>query len=100
ENLTLLKSFGLGDVADVNVGNAVIIQVSEIHPHAFERVASKHVGFRRREASLAFQQSKPNLSGCRSIPKKTIWSKVMRDIQFRQQVAIEITGANCKAPSS
>src|SRR6185503_2262807 len=100
EHLTLLESFWLSDVADVYVGHAIIIQVGKVHAHAFERVASKHIGFRRCKLSPAFQQSKTNLSACRSIPKKTIWSKVMRDIQLRQQVAIEITGAHCETPSS
>jgi len=51
-----------GDVADINVQEAVPVHVAEIAPHALKRIAAQHARLRIGEPPVAFQDSKFKLA--------------------------------------
>src|SRR5690349_9536101 len=58
DEMTFFEAVFLGDVADVDVGPAVTVQVAEVDTHAFVRVVAQHLRLRRRKRTSSFQQLK------------------------------------------
>src|ERR1051325_6421179 len=94
--MTVLESILLGDVADVDVRPSVTIQIAEINAHAFVRVAAKHFRLRRRERSSSFQQLEAGMTGCRNVVQEAVGAEVVGEIDFGEQVAVEVARRDCK----
>src|SRR5678815_72235 len=48
DEITFFESILLSDVADVDVGPAVVVQIAEVNTHALVRVSAKHLRLRCR----------------------------------------------------
>src|SRR5687767_7926440 len=93
EKMTFLQRKTIGDVAYINIEDAVAVDISEVYSHSLERILSKHERGRRCEAPLPFENREFEVPRSRSVVEQPVRAEIIGNIYFRQQVAIEIRSA-------
>ena len=87
-----------GDVAHIDVRDAVPIDVPKIHAHPFERVEAQHARLGIGKPAAAFQDREFQMARCRAIVQQPVGPEVVAEVNLGQQISIEILGADGQRP--
>src|SRR6185369_16035699 len=87
------------NIADINVENAVAIDIAEIHAHPLERIVPEHAGFRIGEVPAALQHGELEMSRSGEVVQQAIRPKVVAKIDFGQLITVKIGRANSQGPA-
>src|SRR2546423_12462818 len=82
-----------GNVADVDIEDPIAIHIGEVATHALEGILSEHARLWSGETAAPLKLDELEMTGGRTIMKEAIGTEIVCEINFRQEIAIEISGA-------
>ena len=96
--MALLQRVLIGDVVDADVSVAVAVDVAEVDGHALVRIVAEHLRRGEREAASALEQREAQMASSRAVVQESVRPEVAREIQLRQEVAVEVGRADAERP--
>src|SRR6185436_2483144 len=88
------------DVADVNIEKPVAIEITEVDAHPLKGIMPHHARFRRMQVAPAFEQDKIHFAGLGTVMEKSIGAEIVGQIEFGQEVAVQVSRAHGQSPTS
>ena len=99
EEMTFGQGERVRNITDVNVEQTVAVHVAEIHAHAFEGILAEHARFGVGESAAAFEHGKFQMAGRGFIVQQPVGSEIVRQINFRHLVAVQIRHTDGQRPA-
>jgi hypothetical protein len=88
------------NVADVNIEEAVAVDIPEIHTHSLEGIMPQDAGFGGGEIALTFEQNEFQVARGGAVVQEAVGTEVVGDVKFGQQVAVEVGGDHGQGPAA
>ena len=99
--MCFLEGILFGKVADVDIEDPVAIDVTEVHPHALERILPEHVGGRGEERGSAPQRHEKRCPALlRDVVQYLVGADIVGQIKIHPHVAIDVESAHGHRPSA
>src|SRR5207253_9577335 len=86
------------DVAYVNIQQSISLDVAEITTHPLEGILSQHARFRGMQIALTMERYKFQMAGLGTIVKQSVRAKIVREINLRQKIAVQIRSPHGHGP--
>ena len=99
EKMTFAQGEFVRDVADVNIENPIAVDVAEVTAHALEGILAEHARFRIGETAAAFEHGEFQVAGRGFVVEQPVGAEIVREINFRQLVAVQIRHADGQRPA-
>ena len=88
-----------GDVADHKVQFSITVQIRKVHSHAIETVKSDYHGSGGGQRAASSKACEFQTSIFRSVMEHSVGTKIVNQIQFGKQVAIQVSCSRTECPS-